>query len=664
MKAEQINKISNKVKVTKLINQGLFDSHIDELSKALYTNRLFTKDIKCYFNEISNKKPEFYQSPKTSNHRKIFENKPKKIFTKTKTILSSPNHKKSGDVNSYELIKYKEDDINKEIQTLLKLLNDSQEETLKKFKELRKENDFFNSLYKICKSLIDKTNQNKDDNNIFLFLYDLLLKYKSNKNLTFDMDSLFEDVLKESPLSLKDQEKLKFHYIIHSERFAQLNNKNPNIKIKKEKKINPLLSMQNYNNEKNYFKKLEVPKQPKVIDMSKIKYLKEIKFLNKVNKRAKYKIITGGSMIGANNRTSQNKLKDMKLSLDENEENKKNEKSNEMEENEDEEDDDEKFDFKNLDKYENEEDNENKIINKKDLKLEIEKDLNDIENLKQTILESFREDKKPTFILKKSNSDLEYPINYLRESKKKINNLYLSLNNDKKKQTFISIDNDNNNNISSTCYSNKSIHFNINSNNSNKSKISPNINIFSPNNSIISPNNSLAKSSIFNDTSKNNIKKLSNENLPLFGGGGLFQKTKIKELKKSKTIKTNAFQFGNKNKIMENILNNRTDDIYLLSKNIRGKNNKSTINKINEYLNYRKSKLPLLYNGNKFKDTLHFFHRIKNEIQNNDFKYKYKNIKKFLNDKEKQKLENLDKLESNLVNKEKELLVKVLRNKM
>lgn len=647
MKSETNNRIGNKAKVTKLINQGLFDDHIDELSKALYTSRLFTKDIKCYFNDIRNKNVNKYLTPKNSDHKKIFHYK----LGKTKTILSSPNKKSSGDVNSYELMKYKEDDINKEMDALLKLLNNSQEETKNRFNELRKENDSFNSIYKICKSLVDKNNKsNNQENNIFLFLYDLLLKYKSNKNLTFDMNSLFSDFLRETPLGMTDSEKLKFYYIINSERFDQIKNPNQNKEIKKEKKINPLLSLQSHNNEENTFKKLEIPKEPKVIDMTKIKYLKEIRFLNKVNKRAKYKIITGGSLIGVNtNKSSQPKLKDIKLNVDGNENMKKKEKLKEFGNNEDDEDDYEKFDFMFEDK-EKFIKNENKIFDRDKLRLDIEKDISDIETLKKTIRDSFKEEKKTTLRLRKSNSNFDQIINKLRQIDRKKSNLYLSSNNnyERKKTRLISIDNYNNNNQVSTIYSNQSRIFN-----NNNSDIT--------NTSQINPNNSIRISYKFNDTKSKKVTILRDDFSPFNENKRYTSRTKLNRLKKSKTLKSNFFE--KQNKLLENILNNQTEDIYSISKNINGKNSKSTINKIKNYLKYRNSKLPILYSGHKLKDNFFFFHRIKNEVQINDIKYKFQNVRKMLNEKEKRKINDISLLESNLVNKEKELLVKVLKDK-
>jgi hypothetical protein len=65
-------KHDNKERVKHLINIGLFDEHIDELSKALYSKRLFTKDIKCFFNNKIRNKLDNYLTPKTINKKEIF----------------------------------------------------------------------------------------------------------------------------------------------------------------------------------------------------------------------------------------------------------------------------------------------------------------------------------------------------------------------------------------------------------------------------------------------------------------------------------------------------------------------------------------------------------------------------------------------------------------
>ena len=697
---QKYNKDGNKTKVKSLINRVLFDNHIDELSKALYTNRLFTKDIKCYFNKINNNKIDNSINPIDRN--KIFLNNNKSRNSKSKFSNFSSDKKISTDINSYELVKHKEDEINSEMIKLLKLLNISQDETNKKFQKIKNENDFFSKLYKLYKDLIDrakKNNKNNDDNDVLMFLYDLLIKYKSNKNLTFNMDSLFSDILRETPLATNDPEKLKFYYIINSERFDNLENNAYNMNIKKEKKTNPLFGMFNYHSEDNSLSKIKVTKEPKTIDMTKIENLKEIKFLNKVDRRAKFKIIRGGRLMGFTPfKQVAPKLDKINFSSDEiNDRYMKNEEMEEFAENQ--------FNFGKLentiDKIKNKPVNIFGMkLNKKKLKLDIDKDIIDINILKKTIKDSFQFEKKGSLRLKKQKS-LFFSNKKMTETiDKKKSSFSLSRNNnsDKKENTFISKDktitfkenfnilepiikktysrkltkndkfkniNDNNqidnsnivqnnspfssqNNYQTTFFTNQS-NSNINFSNLNQisSNKSINFNINTPKKKVKIFEQSLISSS----EEKNN----------------LFNSTKLNKTKKNKNLKKSKSVFPyekNNNALLNNIIDNQTDNIYSISKNINAKNNKSTIKKINEYLKYKNSRLPLIYKGNTLKDTYYFFHRIKNSIQNNEIKYKFQNVRKIFNDKEKKKLNDIVLLESNLVNKEKELLLKVLKNKI
>ena len=439
--SQKYNKDGNKTKVKSLINRGLFDNHIDELSKALYTNRLFTKDIKCYFNKINNNKIDNSLIP--IDRKKIFLNNNKSRNSKSKFSNFSSDKKISTDINSYELVKHKEDEINSEMIKLLKLLNISQDETNKQFQKIKNENDFFSKLYKLYKDLIDRTkknNKNNDENDVLMFLYDLLIKYKSNKNLTFNMDSLFSDILRETPLATNDPEKLKFYYIINSERFDNLENNAYNMNIKKEKKTNPLFGMFNYHSEDNSLSKIKVPKEPKTIDMTKIENLKEIKFLNKVDRRAKFKIIRGGRLMGFTPfKQVAPKLDKINFSSDEiNDRYMKNEEMEEFAENQ--------FNFgkseNTIDKIKNKPVNIFGMkLNKKKLKLDIDKDIIDINILKKTIKDSFQFEKKGSLRLKKQKS-LFFSNKKMTEIDKKKSSFSLSRNNnsDKNENTFISKD--------------------------------------------------------------------------------------------------------------------------------------------------------------------------------------------------------------------------------
>ena len=697
---QKYNKDGNKTKVKSLINRGLFDNHIDELSKALYTNRLFTKDIKCYFNKINNNKIDNSINPIDRN--KIFLNNNKSRNSKSKFSNFSSDKKISTDINSYELVKHKEDEINSEMIKLLKLLNISQDETNKQFQKIKNENDFFSKLYKLYKDLIDRTkknNKNNDDNDVLMFLYDLLIKYKSNKNLTFNMDSLFSDILRETPLATNDPEKLKFYYIINSERFDNLENNAYNMNIKKEKKTNPLFGMFNYHSEDNSLSKIKVTKEPKTIDMTKIENLKEIKFLNKVDRRAKFKIIRGGRLMGFTPfKQVAPKLDKINFSSDEiNDRYMKNEEMEEFAENQ--------FNFGKLentiDKIKNKPVNIFGMkLNKKKLKLDIDKDIIDINILKKTIKDSFQFEKKGSLRLKKQKSLFfsNKKMTEIIDKKKSSFSLSRNNNSDKNETTFISKDktitfkenfnilepiikktysrkltkndkfkniNDNNQIDNSNIVQNNSPFSSQNNyqttfftNQSNSNINFSNLNQMSSNKSInFNINTHKKKVKIFDQ----NLISSSEEKNNLFNSTKLNKTKKNKHLKKSKS----AFPYEkNNNALLNNIIDNQTDNIYSISKNINAKNNKSTIKKINDYLKYKNSRLPLIYKGNTLKDTYYFFHRIKNSIQNNEIKYKFQNVRKIFNDKEKKKLNDIVLLESNLVNKEKELLLKVLKNKI
>ena len=671
----KFNNLGYKEKIKKLINIGLFDEHIDELSDALYTKRIFTKDIKAYF----------------INNRKLSLNN-----------YLTPKNKKVSDLKPKILDKHNEDEINDYMQKLLNSLNNSQEETDIKFKQLKEENDFFCSLFKINKEL-GKINSIKN-NDLFLFLYDLLLKYKSNKNLEFDMNSLFSDVLKETPLATKDVDKLKFYYILNSDRFDDID-KDEKIHMKQKSKLNPLISMNN--NEVNNFNKINSPKEPKVIDVTKIKNLKEIKFLNKVNKRTKHKIIIGGKIIGVNAHKP-NQLEQNNSNFE------ANKKDNENLENSNE--DDDLYNFQNFEDIIKEK-NEKRIRMKekrKQLKLEIEKDIKDINILKETIKNSFNNQEKNNFSnLINNDSNLAKKRKLIFHNKNK-SDLDMNLNNNENKfNKIISLDNDNKN-----CTYTKKIKFRpiakkdnlvktisfdkfrtINDKNKNDIFIKRNFNssLISNNNnynssfvsnknncqastfysnlSNINNNLSLSRfslksskntSNMLNTTPKksdkfksNNLTSTKNNKKVLFSHLPSKKFEKKKSFKKSKSIHPDA----KRNELLNNILNNQTDEVYSISKSINRQNKLNNLNKINDYLKYKNSRLPLLFNGNNVKDNFFFLRRIKNDILNNGIRNKYQDFKKFLNDNDKKKINKINYLESKIIRKDNELLVKILNKK-
>ena len=702
MFSTKFKKYGNKEKIKKLINLGLFDKHIDELSKALYTKRAFTKDIKCFLNNLNNNKIDNTLTPK---NKKVTFEQIDKTRSKSKELCNNSNSnikiKKTHNA-IFDENKFREDKFNEEMQKLLISLNNSQNETNKRFKELSEENNLMNSLYKLYIKVINSKNKNSNDNNkIFFYLYELLLKYKSSKNLSFEINSLYSDVLKDNALATNDLEKLKFFYIINGEKYDNNYKSKDKIINKNEIQINPLLNMQNYNSSDNSSNKIETPKEPRIFDISQIKNLKEMKYLNKINKLARDKIIIDGKIIGKKKNHSMEKI-DFSIFDNKSKLMKKNENYEEKED-----------DNYEINSYEN--NIEGKVDNKSNIKIkgkklrfDIIKDIEDINTIKRTIKDSFspRKEKKINIQLKTTISNFESVKNKSKFNEKNRNNLNLNLNNNiKKKQEFFSIDIENNNkNINkrfnflkplinrsslkkNTSYDKFSMikdkgmkdifhrlnNININNNSflsnknlyqhstfySNKSLLNFNNHL---NTSKLSLNNSINMSNKFNNSSTKKVTIIEdnflssnlNEN-----NESKFEKKKNKSLKKSKTL----FRDDVKSELVENILNNRTEKVYHIAQNINTKNKNETINKINDYLKFKNSKLPSLYLGEKLKDTFSFLHKIKREVKNNDIKLKYKNIRKMLNEKDRKRLKDIDLIESNIFNKDKELLYKTLKNK-
>jgi hypothetical protein len=251
MFSTSFNKYGAKEKVKKLIIKGFFDDHISEINKALNTKRTFTKDIKYFFIDKIN----------TNKENSIIKNLKKSYKYNSKVKKNSTNKKIFHGINFYEFNKYKEDEFNKEMENLLKALNFSQNEAYNKFKILKEENDIFHSLYKHYKKAKEKNNKKLDDENIFMMLYDLLIKYKLKKNLSINIGSLYADLIKDSPLIQNDIEKLKFYYIINSERLEKKNKKKIFDKKNDEKKL--VFDMKKFYNSENLFHKIKIPNNQK-----------------------------------------------------------------------------------------------------------------------------------------------------------------------------------------------------------------------------------------------------------------------------------------------------------------------------------------------------------------------------------------------------------------
>ena len=665
MLSTSFNKYGTKEKVKKLINKGLFDDHISEINKALNTKRIFTKDIKCFFIDKIN----------TNIDNSIIKNIKQTYKYNSKIKKKSKNKKIFHGINFYEFSKYKEDEFNKEMENLLKALNFSQNEAYNKFKILKEENDMFHSLYKNYKKAKEKNHKKIDDENIFMMLYDLLIKYKLDKNLSINIGSLYEDIIKESPLTQKDIEKLKFYYIINRKRLEMNNKKDIFDKKNKEKRL--VFDIKRFYNSENSFHKIKIPKEPKVLDLKDVDNLKEIKYLSKINRAIKNKIRYDGQVYENKNEENSNEdnYRNRELNI---EENKKEDKFNQ---------------YKNkIYNYKGEK--RKKIIGRNRKRLEIKKDIKEINKIKKTIKNSFtpKLEKKISF---KSNIS-NFKTKKLSIEEQIINNFNSNdISYDQNKNTIFSSENENGNaqNLVSpknkprkpNLYSrlniinNKDIFYKVKSNSiynqsffSNKninqgstfySNFSNNMNI---NNSNLSKNSfnlsSINISNNFNKTPKKKVlfvddKKILSSKENKFN---IIESSISKaKLKKSKSLICGE----NKEDFYDKYLNNKIEDIYSIAKSNNMSNKDNNIYKIKKYLKNTNSKLPLLYKGNRLKDTFSFFHKIKNELINRNIKYNYIKARKFLNDEDKNKLKYISNIESDLINKEKELLVKMFINK-
>ena len=679
MFSSSFNKYGTKKKVKKLINKGLFDDHISEINKALNAKRTFTKDIKFFFIDKKNTNLDnsvIKNLKQTYNHNSII----KKSLTKKNFFHG---------INFYEFNKYKEEEFNKEMEDLLKALNFSQNEAYNKFKILKEENDMFHSLYIHYKKIKEKNNKNLDDENIFMMLYDLLIKYKSDKNLSINIGSLYSDIIKDSPLTQKDIEKLKFYYIINGEKLETNNKKD--IVDKKNDEKNLIFNMNKFYNSEKSFHKIKTPKEPKVFDLNNIENLKEIKYLSKINITTKNKIIYGGQGYG-NPKSLLFKKKTFCIGKNQDNSIEDNNKNEEL--NNDEIEDEDEYNLYKFKDYSYIKEKKMKNIEKNKKRLEIEKDIKEINKLKKSIKNSFTPKLDKKISLKSNLSN--FKAKKLSIGAQTINNFYSNeVSYDQNKNTIFSNEHENENapNIkglnnkprkSNLCsrlriINNKDIFYRVKSNSIQNQTIFSNKNIYqgstfysnfsnnlNMNNSNLSKNSfnlsSFNLSNNFNKTPKkkvsfvDDIKILSSKESKYNINESSISKDKIK---KSKSLSCSE----NKEDFYDKYLSNKIEDVYSMAKSINMSNKDHNIHKINKFLKNTNSKLPLLYKGNKLKDTLNFFHKIKKELINHNIKYNYIRAKKLLNDKDRKKLKYLGNVESDLINKEKELLIKMYRNK-
>jgi hypothetical protein len=158
---------------------------------------------------------------------------------------------------------------------------------------------------------------------------------------------------------------------------------------------------------------------------------------------------------------------------------------------------------------------------------------------------------------------------------------------------------------------------------------------------------------------KNNTTKFESFNSSYsLKGNSLNQKNE----KKNTTIHKLGVKYSS---ILEEKEKNSTVNIYSICKNMENKkfsrNRMEYLEKINKYIKSKKFKYLSINKENKIKNTFTFFHNIKDKIKNEQVKINFRNLNKEQKDEFKQKLKYIDILDSNLVKKENELLINILK---
>ena len=232
-------------KIQKLINTGYFDTHLSEISNALYKKGIFKKSLFCVLND------------------RHFPNIIKSFTQRNKKFIEQEKRRKQlkSEVKTYQLNEYKEAQFNAEIVDLLKSLSTFKKSIGKDFEDIKDENKLIVESFKKYKKQNKKIRLIRDKR----ILEDLTVKYNNDHNFSFDTNL---DVYKDSPLTTTDKRKLMFYYIINRD-----GNKNKT-------------------NSKNK-KKLK----PQVWSEHKINNLKEIKYMKKINRITQKKIIKGNYVV-------------------------------------------------------------------------------------------------------------------------------------------------------------------------------------------------------------------------------------------------------------------------------------------------------------------------------------------------------------------------------
>ena len=608
---------NNKEIVQKLLNLGFFDSNLPEINNSLYKKGIFSKNLVCF---IEGKNyPKLMKSFTQRNKRFIEKHRKQK--------------KVNNSLNLYELNAHKEVEFNASILKTLKSLSTFDKRVNSKFKEIKEENDDFVQSFDAYKEINKKRHKKKEQ--------EMILSLFSNyKNFSFDLKSFDADLLKDSPLSTTKVDKLRFYYILN-----RLRNKNLNKK-----------------NEQNS-KKNSQEKEPIVWDDRDVDELKEIKYLKKVNKITKNRMLKAPIL----NNSINNEIKE-EITSDENSienDKKKNNKSL-------------KEIFKNKEnfiKYQNE-------IEKNKIEIEKEKkEVNKIQNLIKDTIQNQRNKGYTSLKFSKLNYNQENEGNNLSDIKEqtfsinRYKNIIPELIKKNKKINFNSTM-DKDSLFKSTYFNNiKSLNESKTKNFSIYSKDSSS-NIFQPstNYSNYINNKTTLKNKIFNfSNSSNNFKNISRN----------FNKTKTSKF----GLSTNDFflkkiplneKLDKKKSVLHNLnlkyksfledpKKNSTDNIYSISQRIDDKklkiNKNDYINMINNYLKSKNYDSFILNKDMNLKDAFIFFHDIKDKIKNNDVKMTFRNLKMMDKSEGQKKLNYIEVLDSNLINKENELLHELLSRK-
>ena len=596
-------KSNPKKKVKKYINTGYFDSHLSEISNALYKKSIFSKHLFCYLND------------------KHFPNIIKSFIQRNKSFIEEVNRNKNStnEVNSYILNDHKEAQFNVDIINLLKSLYTLKKSMSPELEEIKDVNNSIVTSFKKYKKRNIQLKKIRDKQ----VLENLAVKYNSERSFSFDINV---DIYKDSPLTTKNLEKLMFYYIINRERNGNDEN--------------------NKNNEKSItYKKLD----PVVWKEQKMNNLKEIKFLDKINRITEKKIVKGNYVGNDNDLIDEEEIKLLEQqNID-------------------------------IDQYIA---NKRKIKLRKErrkLKLDIENDKKEIITLKKTIKDTLSRNNRlkgfstlklydsttPSLKLNSpeqlnfrgqtfySNNNKKIP-----EVIKNVKYFNSTLNKDgifksSSYQTF----KDFNKTKNSSLYSNKTTSniFQQSTYYSNSTKNKTNFEQIKFNNTnTITPSNSITNTRRTNKQNTTNLKIFKN-NLKLkninFNDKGKKRKTFIRN-------KCNTF--------LEDFYKNDTDNIYSVCKKLDDKNESQNKEEyllmINKYL---KSKNYNISNNkkNNMKDTIIFFNNLKNRIINQVDRLSFRKLKHLYKDDAKKFLKYADIIDLNFVNIENELLTKVLQKK-